>query len=1097
MTEPTQHNAAGAAPTQPPAPQEQPSDNFNLSKWALDHRPLTRYLMVVLMILGFVAYFQLGQDEDPPFTFRAMAIRVFYPGATAQQVNEQVVDKIEKALQEVPLADKIRAYAKPGEALIIFQVKDNGPPKDVPNIWYQVRKKVGDIRGQLPAGVQGPFFNDEFGDVFGVIYALKTDGFNYAEAKTFADEVRQQLLRVKDVSKVELFGDQAEKLYVEISQKRLAQLGLDLNAVLAQLNAQNAVESAGTINTPQDVLQVRIGGQFDSIEQLKAMPIRGATGAGASAGSAQLRLSDIADVKRGYIDPAQVKVRYTSMVQPRHLPNSATDIEPGVAKAQAPAKLDSQEVIALGVSMAKGGDIIALGKALKITTDKIEKSLPAGVELVQIQDQPKAVTKSVGEFVNVLIEAVAIVLAVSFLSLGLHSKGKAVPLYKRYYIDMRPGLVVGITIPLVLAVTFLAMWYFNIGLHKISLGSLIIGLGLLVDDAIIAVEMMVRKMEEGYDKVRAATFAYELTAMPMLTGTLITAVGFLPIGIAKSLTGEYTFAIFAVTVLALLISWVVSVYFVPYLGVLILKHKPIVRNEAGEVVHEEHFNTPFYRSFRRAVNWCVHYRYTTIAATILIFALGIVGMGRVQQQFFPDSSRPEILVDLWFPEGTSFAANEAVAKRLEARLVQEPGVESVSTWVGSGVPRFYLPLDQIFPQSNASQMIVVPKDLPSRETLRLKLPAMLATEFPEIRSRAKLLPNGPPVPYPVQFRVVGTEPVQLRLLADTVKAELRKSPNTRGVNDNWNESVKALRLEVDQTKARALGVTSQSIAQASRAILTGSTVGTFREGDKLIDIVLRQPLSERDAITDLGNAYLPTASGKSIPLVQIAKPVFTWEPGVMWRENRDYAITVNADIIEGLQGATVTNELLPALKALEAKWPPGYAIQVAGAVEESSKGSASIVAGLPIMLFITFTLLMLQLHSFSRSILVFLTGPLGIAGVAGALILLGRPFGFVALLGVIALMGMIQRNSVILIDQIEQDRAKGVPAWDAIVESAVRRLRPIVLTAAAAVLAMIPLSRSVFWGPMAVAIMGGLIVATFLTLLALPAMYAAWFRVKR
>ena len=1073
MTEPTHSSAADAA--QAPAHQEQPGAGFNLSKWALDHRPLTRYLMVVMMILGFVAYFQLGQDEDPPFTFRAMAIRVFYPGATAQQVNEQVVDKIEKALQEVPLADKIRAYAKPGEALIIFQVKDNGPPKEVPNIWYQVRKKVGDIRGTLPAGVQGPFFNDEFGDVFGVIYALKTDGFNYAEAKTFADEVRQQLLRVKDVSRVELFGDQTEKLYVEISQKRLAQLGLDLNAVLAQLNAQNAVESAGAINTPQDVLQVRIGGQFDTVEQLKAMPIRGSLAAGA--GGAQLRLSDIADVKRGYIDPAQVKVRYTTPV---------TDSKP-----------QSQEVIALGVSMAKGGDIIALGKALKIATDKIEKSLPAGAELVQIQDQPKAVTKSVGEFVGVLIEAVAIVLAVSFLSLGLHSRGKAVPLYKRYYVDIRPGLVVGITIPLVLAVTFLAMWYFNIGLHKISLGSLIIGLGLLVDDAIIAVEMMVRKMEEGYDKVRAATFAYELTAMPMLTGTLITAVGFLPIGIAKSLTGEYTFAIFAVTVLALLISWVVSVYFVPYLGVLILKHKPIVRNSAGEVVHEEHFDTPFYRSFRRAVNWCVKYRYTTIAATILIFALGIVGMGKVQQQFFPDSSRPEILVDLWFPEGTSFTANEAVAKRLEARLVQEAGVESVSTWLGSGVPRFYLPLDQIFPQSNVSQMIVVPKDLPTRETLRLKLPTMLATEFPEIRSRAKLLPNGPPVPYPVQFRVVGNEPGQLRLLADTVKAELRKSPNTRGVNDNWNESVKALRLQVDQAKARALGVTSQSIAQASRAILTGSTVGTYREGDKLIDIVLRQPQSERNAITDLGNAYLPTASGRSIPLTQIARPVFTWEPGVMWRENRDYAITVNADIIEGLQGATVTNELLPALKALEANWPAGYAIQVAGAVEESSKGSASIVAGLPIMLFITFTLLMLQLHSFSRAMLVFLTGPLGIAGVAGALLVLGRPFGFVALLGVIALMGMIQRNSVILIDQIEQDRAKGVPAWDAIVESAVRRLRPIVLTAAAAVLAMIPLSRSVFWGPMAVAIMGGLIVATFLTLLALPAMYAAWFRVNR
>jgi len=651
----------------------------------------------------------------------------------------------------------------------------------------------------------------------------------------------------------------------------------------------------------------------------------------------------------------------------------------------------------------------------------------------------------------------------------------------------------------VLAVTFLAMSYFGIGLHKISLGSLIIALGLLVDDAIIAVEMMVRKMEEGYDKVRAATFAYEITAMPMLTGTLITAVGFLPIGMAKSTVGEYTFAIFAVTVIALVLSWIVSVYFVPYLGTLLLKAKPLP--EGADAGHQEHFDTPFYRGFRRLVNWCVQYRWVTIGATVLTFALGIVGMGQVQQQFFPDSSRPEIMVDIWFPEGTSFAANELTAKRVEARLLQEEGVRSVSTWVGSGVPRFYLPLDQVFPQTNVSQFIVLPKDLKVRESLRIKLPALLAQEFPEVRGRIKLLPNGPPVPYPVQFRVVGIDPLVLRDRADEVKAAMRESPNTRGVNDNWNESVKVLRLEVDQSKARALGVTSQSIAQASKTLLSGSTVGQFREGDKLIDIVLRQPMDERNAITDIANAYLPTASGKSIPLTQIAKPVFTWEPGVMWRENRDYAITVQSDIVEGLQGATVTAELLPALKEIEARWQKNgmgaYRIEVAGAVEESSKGSSSIVAGVPIMLFLTFTLLMLQLHSFSRAMLVFLTGPLGIAGVAGALLLLGRPFGFVALLGVIALMGMIQRNSVILIDQIEQDRAAGIPAWDAIVESAVRRLRPIVLTAAAAVLAMIPLSRSVFWGPMAVAIMGGLIVATVLTLLALPAMYAAWFRVKR
>jgi multidrug efflux pump len=1037
---------------------------FNLSRWALDHPALTRYLMVVLMVLGFAAYFQLGQDEDPPFTFRVMVLRTYWPGATAQQVAEQVTDKIERALQEAPYADKIRSYSKPGESQIIFQIKDSSPPAEVANVWYTVRKKIGDMRFQLPPGVQGPFFNDDFGDVYGVIYALESEGFSSAEVKAFADDVRQQLLRVQDVAKVELFGVQDEKVFVELSQKRLAQLGLDMGHVLQQLGQQNAVESAGAVHTPLDVVQVRVGGQFQALEELRAMPIRAPSGN-------QLRLGDIAEVSRGYVDPPQVKVRH-----------------------------QGREVIALGVSMAKGGDIIRLGASLKSVFNRIEDGLPAGVALVQIQDQPRAVSNSINEFLKVLVEAVAIVLAVSFLALGLHKRPDAalLPLWKRWYVDMRPGLVVAITIPLVLSVTFLAMNYWGIGLHKISLGSLIIALGLLVDDAIIAVEMMVRKIEEGYDKVRAATFAYEVTAMPMLTGTLITATGFLPIGMARSMVGEYTFAIFAVTVIALVLSWLVSVYFVPYLGTLLLKsRRPQEAAGSAAGAHQEHFDTVFYRGFRRTVDWCVEHRWLTIAATVLTFGLGIVGMGKVQQQFFPDSSRPEILMAVWFPEGTSFAANESVTRRLEQRMLQEPGVTGVSTWIGSGVPRFYLPLDQIFPQTNVSQLIVQPVDLRTREALRLKLPEMLARDFPEVRGRVKLLPNGPPVPYPVQFRVVGPAPVALRERADEVKAVMRASPNTRGVNDNWNESVKVLRLEVDQAKARALGVTSQSIAQASRTIVAGSSVGQFREGDKLIDIVLRQPLDERNALAAIGNAYLPTASGRSIPLTQIARPVFAWEPGVMWRENRDYAITVQADTVEGLQGATVTQELLPALKALEATWPLGYAIQVAGAVEESSKGSSSIAAGVPLMLFLTFTLLMLQLQSFSRAMLVFITGPLGIAGVAGALLVLGRPFGFVALLGVIALMGMIQRNSVILIDQIEQDRSRGVPAWTAIVEATVRRLRPIVLTAAAAVLAMIPLSRSVFWGPMAVAIMGGLIVATVLTLLALPAMYAAWFRVRR
>ncbi|WP_442775428.1 efflux RND transporter permease subunit [Sphaerotilus montanus] len=1026
---------------------------FNISRWALEHPALTRYLMVVLMVLGFAAYFQLGQDEDPPFTFRAMVVQAVWPGATAQQMADQVTDKIEKALQEVPNADIIRSYTKPGESVTIFQIKDSSPPKEVPQIWYQTRKKIGDMRGTLPAGVIGPFFNDEFGDVYGSIVALSADGFSQEELREFAEDVRSKLLQVKDVAKVETFGAQPEKVFIELSGKRLAQLGLDLNQVIGQIGTQNAVESAGVLNADTQNLQVRVGGQFRSIDELGQLPIRvvnSATGV-----ASMTKLGDVATIRRGYSDPPAVKVRHQGV-----------------------------PVIALGVSMAKGGDIIALGEALHARVEQIRAELPAGITLSQVQDQPVAVSQSVGEFVKVLIEAIAVVLAVSFISLGLH--------FKPFRIDIWPGLVVAITIPLVLSITFVTMYYWGVGLHKISLGSLIIALGLLVDDAIIAVEMMVRKLEEGHDKLYAATYAYDATSMPMLTGTLITAAGFLPIGMAQSTVGEYTFAIFAVTSAALVISWVVSVYFVPYLGARFLRVKPHAEGESHDL-----FDTPFYNRFRQLVGWCVDHRWITIGLTIGVFVLGLAGMGKVQQQFFPDSSRMEIMVNLWLPEGATIQESERVAERFQKRMQQEAGVETVTTWIGSGTPRFYLPLDQIFPQSNVSQSIVLPKDMAAREELRKRLPTLLADEFPEVRGRAQLLPSGPPVPYPVQFRVVGADPQVLRGWADQAKEILRASPNMLGVNDNWNESVKVLRLQIDQDKARALGVTSQSIAQATRMLLTGTPVGQFREGDKLIDIVMRQPTSERDAITDLGSAYVPTSSGKAVPLTQIARIDHVWEPGVMWREGRKYAITVQGDIPDGVQGPTVTNELWPALAKLQERMPPGYAIEIAGAVAESSKGQGSIAAGVPVMLFVTFTLLMLQLQSFARALLVFLTGPMGIAGVAAALILLNRPFGFVALLGVIALMGMIMRNSVILIDQIEQDRVAGVPAWTAVVESAVRRFRPIVLTAAAAVLAMIPLSRSIFWGPMAVAIMGGLIVATALTLLALPAMYAAWFRVKK
>jgi len=1023
-------------------------ERLNLSRWALEHIPFIRYLMVVLMLGGIFSYANLGQDEDPPFTFRAMVIRAYWPGASALQVAEQVTDKLEKKLQETPFIDKIRSYSKPGETLIIIELRESTPPKEVPQTWYQVRKKIGDIRPTLPSGVQGPFFNDEFGDTYGSIFALAADGFTYAEVKDYADFVRQQLLGVPSVAKVELYGVQDEKIFIEFSTKKFAQLGIPFESVVAQINAQNAVEGSGVLVTATDNLQVRVSGALATAKELENMPLR--------ANGNNFRLGDFATVTRGYADPPRDKMRF-----------------------------NGKEVIGLGVSMEKGGDIIALGRSLDETAARIQAKLPVGIELQRVANQPKAVSSSVNEFLKVLAEAVLIVLAVSLISLGLHTKP--------WRIDVRPGLVVALTIPLVLAATFLAMRIFSIDLHKISLGALIIALGLLVDDAIIAVEMMVRKMEEGFSRFDAATFAYTSTAMPMLTGTLITAAGFLPIGFAKSAAGEYTFSMFSVNALALLISWFVAVLFTPYLGYLLLKVKPAASADG----HHELFDTPFYKRLRNVVDWCVDWRKTTIVLTLAGFFLGVFGFRFIEQQFFPDSSRLELMVELWLPEGSSYQATEAQAKKFERLMMQQPDVESVTSYVGTGSPRFYLPLDQIFPQTNVSQIVVLPKDAQARTVLRNKIIALFKTDFPEVRGRVKLLPNGPPVPYPVQFRVTGTEVAKVRSIADQVKEIMRRNPNAIGVNDNWNESVKVLRIELDQDKLRALGINSQVVMRAANTILSGSNVGQFRDGDKLIDIVIRQPVDERATVTALSSASIPTGSGRAVPLSQLATPRFVWEPGVVWREGREWAITVQSDVVDGIQGPTVSSQIDPLLGELRATLPPGYQIKLAGAIADSGKAQASIAANVPLVIFIVFTLLMLQLHSFSRSALVFLTGPLGVAGAAMALLILQRPFGFVAQLGVIALFGMIIRNSVILVDQIEQDISAGISVWDAIVGSAVRRFRPIILTAATAVLAMIPLSRSVFWGPMAVAIMGGLIVATVLTLLFLPALYAAWFRVRR
>ncbi|CUI03020.1 efflux RND transporter permease subunit [Massilia antarctica] len=1021
---------------------------FNLSRWALEHIPLTRYLIFALLLGGVISYTSLGQDEDPPFTFRVMVVRAIWPGSTAVQMAEQVTDKLEKKLQETPYIDKIKSYSKPGEVIIILQLRESTPPRETANAWYQVRKKIGDMRGTLPSGVIGPFFNDEFGDTYGSIFALSADGFNYAEVKEYADFVRQQLLHVPLVSKVEQFGVQAEKLNIEFSHKKFAQLGVPFEVIANQIATQNSVESTGVLVTGTDNLQVRVTGALKSAKDLENLELR--------ANGTTFRLGDFATIKREYEDPPLEKMRF-----------------------------NGKEVIGLGVSMEKGGNIIQMGKGLDETVARIKAKLPVGIELERVSDQPRAVTASVSEFIKVLIEAVVIVLAVSFLALGLHTK----PLR----IDARPGLVVALTIPLVLAITFLFMRFFDIDLHKISLGALIIALGLLVDDAIIAVEMMVRKMEEGMSRFEAATFAYTSTAMPMLTGTLITAAGFLPIGLAKSAAGEYTFSMFSVNALALLISWLVAVIFTPYIGYMILKVKP---HAGGEGEHDL-FNTPGFQRFRRVVTWCVTWRKTTIALSLGVFGLGVFGFKFIEKQFFPDSSRPELMVEMWTPEGTAFRANEALVKKFEKLMAKEADVESVTSYVGNGSPRFYLPLDQIFPQSNVSQIVVLARSLEKRESMRLRIVDIFKKDFPEVRGRVKLLPNGPPVPYPVQFRVAGPEIAVVRDFADKVKDIMRANPNAIGVNDNWNESIKVLRLDLDQEKLRALGVTSQTVMRAANTILSGTTIGQFREDNKLIDIVVRQPVEERATMSVLNDTNIPTASGKSVTISQIARAHFVWEPGVVWREGREWAITAQADVVDGIQGPTVSDQIGLKLADLRAALPPGYTISLAGAAADSAAAEASIAANVPLVLFIVFTLLMLQLHSFSRSLLVFLTGPLGVAGAAMALLILHRPFGFVANLGVIALFGMIIRNSVILVDQIEQDIAAGAEPWNAVIEAAVRRCRPIILTAAAAALAMIPLSRSVFWGPMAVAIMGGLVVATALTLLFLPALYATCFRVKK
>ena len=1007
----------------------------NLSELALRHSTLTVFFMLVLTLAGIYAYFNLGRGEDPPFTIKQMVVSAAWPGATSREVEQQVTEKIETKLQELPYFNNVTSYTKPGETVIYVSLRDDVPPAKVADLWYQVRKKVGDIKGALPQGVVGPFFNDEYGDTYSLIWAFESDGFAPAEVKEIVKGVRQRLLRMPDVTKADMFGLQDEKIYIEFSHTRLAMLGVSVEHILDAVRKQNAIVASGTVETKGERVAVRVDGAPTSPQLVAALPF--------SANGQTLTLADVAEIRRGYQDPPQSTMRFKG-----------------------------KPVIGLGVVMAQGGNVQSLGKVLDVTMKQIERDLPIGITVHRVSNQPEVVEKSFEEFIHSLGEALAIVLVVSFISLGI-----------------RTGVIVALSVPLVLAITFVGMMLLGIDFQRISLGALIIALGLLVDDAIIAVEMMMVKLEQGFSRLEAATFAYTSTAFPMLTGTLITAVGFVPVGFAKSSAGEYTNSIFWVVGLSLIISWFVAVLFTPWLGYHLLP--------TPKGVHHDAYSGRFYTMFRRLVTWCVTWRWTTIAVTAASFVVAMAAFGLVQKQFFPTANRPELIVDLRLAQGTSYAATNAEVSRLEKWLSANADVAHYTAYVGAGSPRFYLPTVPELTNANFGQIIVMTKGLDERERVVAALDKLFAEEFEAVRARVQRLQNGPPVAYPVMFRVLGENPQQVRAAAEKVRDVFKADPATRDINFDWNELAKSVRLEVDQSKARALGVDSQLLGNTLQTLLSGVTVTQYREGTETIDVVARAVSAERLSVEGLEAINLRTATGGVVSLVQLAKLHFELEEPILWRRNKDLLMTVRAGVIDGVQGPDVSARIDKALATVRAELPAGYRIEIGGDSEESAKSQGSIFKMMPVMAFLMVLFLMLQLRSFSKLTLVMLTAPLGMIGVSLFLLLFNQPFGFVSLLGTIALAGMIMRNSVILVDQIDQDIAAGHQVWDAVIDATVRRARPILLTAGTAIFAMVPLSRSVFWGPMAVALMGGLLVATALTLLFLPALYAAWFKVHK
>ncbi len=1003
---------------------------FNPSEAAIRNGALTLFAIILVLVAGAMAWLRLGRAEDPSFTLKVMIVSVGWPGATAGQVQDQVLDRIEGKLQDLPYLDVLQTYARPGSGTITVLLRDDTPPPRVQDLWYQVRKKVGDMRHLLPAGVQGPFFNDEYSDVYSAVIALT--GADNAELARQGEALRVRLRRLPGVEKVVLDGEQPQQVRVEVSHTRLATLGITPQAVLDALARQNPVQPSGTVETGSTRINLRLPDGLDGLASIAAVPI--------PLNGASIRLGDIAVISRGVQDPPSTAIRFRG-----------------------------QGAVMISVVKEKGVDVLRLGAALQAELAAIRRDLPAGLELSLVSDQPHIVKESVDEFLVKLGAALGVVLVVSFLSLGL-----------------RAGVVVALSVPLTLSMALGFMLWRGTELERISLGALILALGLLVDDAIIAIEAMLVKLEAGWDRLRAAGFAWTSTAGPMLTGTLITVAGFIPVGFAQSTSGEYAGGIFWVVGAALVGSWVVAVVFTPYLGAALLKVKPHAGHEAYQGFTS--------RMLRAAVSWCVGHRGLVLGLTLLVLLGGFAGMGAVKKQFFPISQRLELLVDVNLRQGASFAATEAVLKRLEQLVEGDADVRHHATYLGAGAPRFFLALNPDLPNEAFGKLIIETTDIEARERLRDRLLALVAEgAFPEARVRVSRLDFGPPVNYPVQFRLLGESPDVLRRLGDEWVTTLRGVPGIRDAQLDWSERTPSMRLELDLERIAQLGLSPQAVATSTGALLSGAVATQLREGNRLVDVVLRTPAEERLGLAALADLTLATSLGP-VPLSQVARLVPESEEPILWRRNRQAVITVRAEVAPGLQAPDVTNAALPVLAPLVQALPVGYRMEVGGAAGESGKANASLFALFPVMLAVMMVLLMLQLRRFGPAFLVLATAPLGIPGAAAALLLLDAPFGFVALLGVIALAGMIMRNTLILVDQVRQDLEAGHTLREAIVESTVRRSRPVLLTALAAILAFIPLTHSAFWGPMAMAMIGGLTVATVATLFVVPALYGLALR---